>query len=83
MEQRKIYLSHNYEQRKSDFIDGVPNYFINDVLLVKGLNYNLLSISQYSDKGNQNAPQCLVYIKGDKWMDMDGFALNKKWMGHC
>ena len=28
-----------------------PSYSIDDVLLVKGLNYNLLSISQLCDKG--------------------------------
>ena len=31
----------------------VPNCFIDDVLLVKGLKHNLLSISQFYDKGNQ------------------------------
>ena len=37
--------------------------FIDDVLLVKGLKHNLLSISQFCDKFNQiifNATQCLV-----------------------
>ena len=29
-----------------------PNCFINEVLLVKGLKYNLLITSQFYDKGN-------------------------------
>ena len=41
----------------------MPHCFIDDVLLVEGLKHNLLSISQFCDKGNQvifNSTQCLV-----------------------
>ena len=44
-------------------IGRLPNYFIDDVLLVEGLKHNLLSISQFYDKGNQvifNTAQCLI-----------------------
>ena len=60
-----VYLSHYPEQKKVTFRDNtkrkviykvkigrLSNYFIDDVLLVKSLKYNLLSISQFYGKGN-------------------------------
>ena len=60
------YFSHIYQWNKVTFSDNVkgkvidkgkvrkpPNYVINDVQYIEGLKYNLLSISQFCDKGNQ------------------------------
>ena len=34
-------------------VGRLPNYFFDDVLLIEGLKHNLLSISQFCDKGNE------------------------------
>ena len=43
--------------------------FINNILYVEGLNYNLFSISQFWDKGyivSFNKDECIVKIEDDK-----------------
>ena len=57
----------------------MPNYFIDDVLLVEGLKYNLLSISQFCDKGNQvifNTSQCLVINQMDNQIKLVNKRIN-------
>ena len=64
----------------------MPNYFIDDFLLVKGLKHNLLSISQFCDKGNQvifNTTHCLVINQMDKQIKLIGKRMNNlyDWFG--
>ena len=57
----------------------LPNFLINDVLLVEGLKHNLLSINQFYDKGNQvifNATQCLIINQIDKQVKLVGKRIN-------
>ena len=52
-----------------------PSYSIDDVLLVEGLNYNLLSISQLYDKGNR------VIFEFNKCKIVDIFSNEVKFIG--
>ena len=57
----------------------MPNYFIDYMLLVKGLKYNLLSISQFCDKGNQvifKTSQHLVINQANKQVKLVGKRIN-------
>ena len=56
---------------------------IEDVLLVKGLKHNLLSISQLCDKGNTvtfNSNSCIVENNNDKQIKLIGKRLNNIYM---
>ena len=60
----------------------MPYCFIND-LLVERLKHNLLSISQFCDKGNQvifNATQYLVIKKVNKEVKLFGKGINNIYM---
>ena len=60
-------------------VGRMPHCFIDDVLLIGGLKHNLLSISQFCDKGNQvifNTTQCLVIYQVDKQIKLVGKRIN-------
>ena len=64
-------------------IDRMPNYFIDDVLLVEGLKKKLLSVSQFYDKGNQvifNTSQCLVINQINKQVKLVRKRINNTYM---
>ena len=67
----KVTFEHNAKGNvvSKEKVGKLTNCFINDVLLVKGLKHNLLSINQFYDKGNQiifNSTQCLIINQLDK-----------------
>ena len=55
------------------------NLYIDNVLLVKGLKHNLLSISQFCDKGNKvtfDSNYCIVESQNDKQIKLIGKRIN-------
>ena len=60
-----------------------PNLYIDNVLLVKGLKHNLLSISQFCDKGNKvtfDSNFCIVENQNDKQVKLIGKRINNIYM---
>ena len=61
----------------------MPYCFIDDVSLLEGLKHNLLSISQFCDKGNQvtfNITQCLVINQMDQQIKLISKRINNIYM---
>ena len=64
-------------------VGRMPHCYIDDVLYVEGLKHNLLSISQFCDKGNQvifNDKQCLVINQVDNQIKLVGKRINNIYM---
>ena len=64
-------------------IGNSSNFILNDVLLVEGLEHNLLSISQLCDKGNEvlfTSKHCVIHDSMDRKIKFVGKRFNNTYL---
>ena len=81
----KVTFSDNVKSKviNIEIVGKLLNSHIDDALYIEGLKHNLLSISQFCDKGNQvifSANKCLVVNDNDKQIKLVGKRINNVYM---